>query len=344
MLPAPRLFLAVRLALASCLLAAPLAAQERGNRSAEPAKEGTAPAPSAAPAVSVAVAPATVGPVAVEVVSNGVAEAPLVISVRARVDGQVERVHVAEGHTVKRGAGACSRSTRAPPRPCSPSRKPTWPATAPNSRAPAPTPAATRPSVPTPTPPRSGPSRRGRRHRPGRHREGRRGDRRPDAALASTSRPSGRRRPGRLGSLPFKAGNFVRASEGAVLATITQTDPILVPSPCPSAGWRSCAPPRRRGEAARVRARAPGDTGPPGPRGAGLRGQRRGHRHRYDPLKARFPNEPSRLWPGQYLEVVMVPRIDAQATSVPVAAVRVGQGGSFLLRGDAREHGPPRPR
>ncbi|MFC7554211.1 HlyD family efflux transporter periplasmic adaptor subunit [Pseudoroseomonas wenyumeiae] len=33
---------------------------------------------------------------------------------------------------------------------------------------------------------------------------------------------------GRLGALPVDAGNLVRGSEGTVLATITQTDPIQV--------------------------------------------------------------------------------------------------------------------
>src|SRR4051812_42035478 len=55
----------------------------------------------AAPPVAVAAAPATVGPVPVEVAANGTAQAVSIISVRSRVDGQVERVHVQEGQMVK---------------------------------------------------------------------------------------------------------------------------------------------------------------------------------------------------------------------------------------------------
>ena len=54
-------------------------------------------------AISVAAAPAAVGPLPVEVTANGTAQAVSVISVRSRVDGQIERVHVQEGGMVKAG-------------------------------------------------------------------------------------------------------------------------------------------------------------------------------------------------------------------------------------------------
>jgi multidrug efflux system membrane fusion protein len=69
---------------------------------AVPALAQQAP-PGGGPAVPVTTAVVTRGPIPIEFTANGVASAEAVVSVRARVDGQVETVHVIEGQMVKKG-------------------------------------------------------------------------------------------------------------------------------------------------------------------------------------------------------------------------------------------------
>ncbi len=377
---------------AACLLAASFAAapasraQEQPARSAEPGRaepgRGQTPAgagapdanPAAAgPAVSVAVSPATVGPLAVEVVSNGVAEAPLVISVRARVDGQVERVHVAEGDTVRAGQVLFTLDARA-----SQALLAQQQATLERDRAQL---ARARSDAQRYASLQSG------AYASAQRAEQAQAD---SNALAATVRAGEAlleqtqlaiefatiraEAAGRLGALPVKAGNFVRASEGAVLATVTQTDPILVTFSVPERWLAELRAAQARGEVPRVRARAPEDSGPaaegdlvfvdsavdpttgtirlkarfansqapssqiPSSQGAGQgTGQGSGARAAgvqgagVSAAGAVGSGAQARFWPGQYVEAVLLPRVDAAALSVPAAAIRSGPQGAFLF-------------
>ena len=62
------------------------------------------------------------------------------------------------------------------------------------------------------------------------------------------------------------------------------------------------------------------------------------HLHRI----ARFANAPVRLWPGQYIRVALIPRVEPDALSVPAAALQVGQDGRFvfLLQGNQAKRRP----
>ncbi|WP_431267937.1 efflux RND transporter periplasmic adaptor subunit [Dankookia sp. P2] len=48
-------------------------------------------------------------------------------------------------------------------------------------------------------------------------------------------------------------------------------------------------------------------------------------------LKARFDNADHRLWPGQYVQVVMVPRDEENAISVAGPALQTGQDSRFVF-------------
>jgi multidrug efflux system membrane fusion protein len=48
-------------------------------------------------------------------------------------------------------------------------------------------------------------------------------------------------------------------------------------------------------------------------------------------LKARFPNQDRRLWPGQYVNVVLTITVQSQATVIPSQAVQAGQNGQFVF-------------
>ena len=344
-------------------------------RPAGPAANQQGAAGAAAP-VSVAVSPATVGQVAVEVVSNGTAEAPLVISVRARVDGQVERVHVQEGDSVRAGQVLFTLDARA-----SQALLQQQQATLERDRAQL---ARARSDAQRYASLQSGAYASAQRS------EQAQAD---SNALAATVRAGEAlleqtqlaidfatiraEAAGRLGALPVKAGNFVRASEGVVLATITQTDPILVTFSVPERWLGELRAAQTRGEVPKVRTRAPEDTGPPaegelvfvdsavdpttgtirlkarfanavatGPRSAGTAPQPQGAPAQGSGVQGAAAQVASaqaqgaagqgsgtqpRFWPGQYLEVVLLPRVDQRALSVPSAALRNGPQGAFLF-------------
>jgi multidrug efflux system membrane fusion protein len=48
-------------------------------------------------------------------------------------------------------------------------------------------------------------------------------------------------------------------------------------------------------------------------------------------LKARFPNLDRRLWPGQYVNLVLTITVQQQATVIPSQAVQAGQNGQFVF-------------
>jgi multidrug efflux system membrane fusion protein len=53
-------------------------------------------------------------------------------------------------------------------------------------------------------------------------------------------------------------------------------------------------------------------------------------------LKGTFPNADRRLWPGQYVNVVLTLTTDPSAIVVPTTAVQTGQQGQyvFIVKGD----------
>jgi multidrug efflux system membrane fusion protein len=141
---------------------------------------------------------------------------------------------------------------------------------------------------------------------------------------------------GRLGALPLRVGNFVRQAENTALATITQIDPIMVQFAVPERWLPDVQAAIRAAEAGnaptpRVRVRAENDTGPP------LEGELIFVDSSVDvqtgtiALKARFRNAEARLWPGQYVQVTVTPRVDPDAISVPSAALQTGQEGRFVF-------------
>ena len=59
-------------------------------------------------------------------------------------------------------------------------------------------------------------------------------------------------------------------------------------------------------------------------------------------MKASFPNQDRRLWPGQFVNVVMTLTVQQDAIVVPSAAVQTGQQGQFVyvVKGDKAELRP----
>lgn len=149
---------------------------------------------------------------------------------------------------------------------------------------------------------------------------------------------------GRLGALPLRVGNFVRQAENTSMATITQVNPILVQFQVPER-WLNMIKAAMAGPEAqhpRVRVQIGDDPD------ATAEGRLVFVDSAVDTqtgtiqLRARFENADLRLWPGQYLQVRMVPRVEQDVISIPSAALQTGQSGRFIMvmqDGTARRRG-----
>ncbi|MBY0331290.1 MAG: efflux RND transporter periplasmic adaptor subunit [Acetobacteraceae bacterium] len=135
---------------------------------------------------------------------------------------------------------------------------------------------------------------------------------------------------GRLGSLPLRVGNYVRQAENTAMATITQVDPILVNFAVPERWLQDVKAAMAGPTPPVVRVHAEGDAGPP------AEGELVFVDSAVDTgtgtilLKARFANPDLRLWPGQYVNVTLVPRVERNAIAIPSAAMQTGQSGRYV--------------
>ena len=135
---------------------------------------------------------------------------------------------------------------------------------------------------------------------------------------------------GRTGALAIKPGNLVPTAGGGVpLVTINSTDPILVSFSIPE---RQLEEIRRNQNEKDMRIEIlPDRTGP-----AASEGRLVFIDNTVTPqtgtvlLKTRVSNKNEILWPGQFVNVRIVLKIEPEAIVVPEAAVQPGQEGSFI--------------
>ena len=179
------------------------------------------------PPVPVPTEPVRVGPVPVEVLANGVVAAESVVAVRPRVDGQIEQVHVVEGQMVSRGQPLFTLDTRLNRAVLAQQE-----ATLARDRAQA---------ARAQSDAQRYQSLRGESFASQQRFEQAQADaiaaaatvRGTEAQIAQTRLSLDYATitaeiDGRLGALPIRVGNVVRAGESTALATVTQVDPILV--------------------------------------------------------------------------------------------------------------------
>ncbi len=140
--------------------------------------------------------------------------------------------------------------------------------------------------------------------------------------------------PGRTGNLLIHEGNLVRANDSNPLLVINQISPIFVGFSVPEGRLpeiMAAAGDAGAGHELEVDAAPPGSTGAP-PRGALTFVN-----NTVDPatgtvlLKAEFPNEDRKLWPGQFVEVTLILGIRRGAVVVPASAVQTSQKGSYVF-------------
>jgi multidrug efflux system membrane fusion protein len=142
---------------------------------------------------------------------------------------------------------------------------------------------------------------------------------------------------GRTGSIAFKKGNLVKATElstTAPLVTITQLRPIYVTFTVPEGHLAAL---RASGGSLPVVATVPSQPQPQ------IAGALVFIDNQVDvatgtiSLKAEFANDDTRLWPGQFVNITLTLGMQADAVVVPSAAVQIGQNGPyvFLIRPDS---------
>jgi multidrug efflux system membrane fusion protein len=286
-------------------------------------------APQGAPqGLPVVTSPASRGPVPLEISANGNVVAEATVAVRSRVDGQIREVHVEEGQRVKRGQVLFTLDSRMAEAQVAQQEAQVARDRAIAARARA---DATRYA-----------SLRGEGFAATQRFEQAQADAAAaDANLKASEAQVSQTRltieyatiraeaDGRLGALPVDAGNLVRGTEGTVLATITQTDPIQVQFSVPERWLPEIVDAMARGQPG-VTARAPGDPHNPAQGKLVFVDSQVDTTSGTVQLKARFTNPNNQLWPGQYVNVVLVPRVEPDALSVPVQAVQTGSQGRFV--------------
>ena len=136
--------------------------------------------------------------------------------------------------------------------------------------------------------------------------------------------------PGRTGALMVHAGNLVRSNDTTPLVVINQVTPINVTFSIPEARLTDLKRYLAAGSL-KVAARPPNDERP-----AAI-GRISFVDNQVDPstgtirVKGSFGNEDRRLWPGQFVNVVVTLTTDPAAVVVPTTAVQAGQQGQYVF-------------
>jgi multidrug efflux system membrane fusion protein len=298
----------------------------------EKAPPPRAAAPSGAPPAAVVTEALYRGPMPIEIASNGLVVSEAVVTVRPRVDGQIERVLVQEGQMVNRGDPLFVLDSR-----YSQAILAQQEAQLARDRALA---ARAQSDLVRYQ------SLRGEGYAAQQRFEQAQADALVSQAVVKANEALNQQArlnvefatitadmSGRLGALPLRAGNFVRQAENIGVATITQMDPILVQFSVPER-WL----PEIRDAMAKIGQEPPLVRVRPGA-GAGEMVEGRlvfvdssvDNQTASINLKARFQNADGKLWPGQFVSVTVIPRIEADAVAVPSAALQMGQDGRYVF-------------
>ena len=135
---------------------------------------------------------------------------------------------------------------------------------------------------------------------------------------------------GRTGALMVHEGNLVRANDTTALVTINQVSPVYVGFAIPEARLSELRKYIAQG-ALTVHAAPPNDDAPPSVGRISFVDNSVDQTTGTIRIKATFPNTDRRLWPGQYVNVVVALSTDPHAIVVPSAAVQAGQQGPFVF-------------
>jgi multidrug efflux system membrane fusion protein len=135
---------------------------------------------------------------------------------------------------------------------------------------------------------------------------------------------------GRTGALIVHEGNLVRANDTTPLVVINQVAPIYVSFGIPEAQLPELKRYMARGSL-HVEARAPTDSGPASTGRITFVDNAVDQTTGTIKIKGTFTNADHRLWPGQFVNVVLTLTTDPTAIVVPAAAVQNGQQGTYAF-------------
>jgi multidrug efflux system membrane fusion protein len=135
---------------------------------------------------------------------------------------------------------------------------------------------------------------------------------------------------GRTGALMVHEGNLVRANDQAALVTINQIMPISVAFAIPEARLSDLKR-YMAGGSLRVTASPPNDEGSPAVGRITFLDNAVDENTGTIRIKGTFPNSDRRLWPGQFVNVVVTLTTDPDAIVVPSVAVQTGQQGTYVF-------------
>jgi membrane fusion protein, multidrug efflux system len=135
---------------------------------------------------------------------------------------------------------------------------------------------------------------------------------------------------GRLGTVAYKAGSIVKTTDPQPLVTINQLRPVYVAFSLPQSALGHV-------QAALAAGPVPAEAILPG----GGEQSESGHVSYVEnsvdastgtiSVKAEFPNEAERLWPGAYVNVEITLRTEQDALVVPARSIQVGQEGTYVF-------------
>ena len=134
---------------------------------------------------------------------------------------------------------------------------------------------------------------------------------------------------GRAGALLVHAGNVVRANAESPLVVIRRMKPVWVSFAVPDSYLATVRRSMSEGPVEVV-------STPRGPDAAPARGVLSFIANSVDPttgtieLRAQYPNQDEKLWPGQQVDVRLELSIQQAATVAPEAAVQLGQQGAYV--------------
>ncbi|MGA7826151.1 MAG: efflux RND transporter periplasmic adaptor subunit [Geobacteraceae bacterium] len=135
---------------------------------------------------------------------------------------------------------------------------------------------------------------------------------------------------GRTGNLMVQRGNLVKANDVPILVTINQITPIYVTFSVPEKELAGIKMHMARGDL-KVEASIPNDPGPAEQGVISFLDNMVDAATGTIKLKGRFPNQQKKLWPGQFVNVVLTLTTVPHAVVVPLQAVQTGQDGLFVF-------------
>jgi multidrug efflux system membrane fusion protein len=135
---------------------------------------------------------------------------------------------------------------------------------------------------------------------------------------------------GRTGALMVHEGNLVRANDTTPLVIINQVSPIYVTFGVPEAQLPELKRYMAKGSL-HVEARSPTDPGPASTGRISFVDNAVDQTTGTIKIKGTFANADRRLWPGQFVNVVVTLTTDPTAIVVPATAVQNGQQGTYAF-------------